>query len=253
MTASANVPRRLPVPVLPFQSLAVGVGHQPKPVAQMGSVNGGSGNTVPLRIVPERGQVPENSLKSPSKQICCVFHDRVEGSKFANEARVLRPQATLLSVDPGPSMHFCPADVGTWKPPAHDIDPDSICGNPLGAKCSHVIVDRHLRPMLRQHAPAEPIDFAKRDGLESGALQAERKGADAGEQVEHVHFGGRCHGRAFIATFFSPHAAQLSRWLKFPAVASHFAHRQTIGVGGSGSGSFTPPSPSSASTFHTTP
>ena len=30
---------------------------------------------MPFRIKPERGQVPENSLKPPSKECCDVLHD----------------------------------------------------------------------------------------------------------------------------------------------------------------------------------
>jgi len=49
-------------------SEAFGVGHNPDPVASVRRTNGGSWYAVPFRIVPERGQVPENSVKSPSSE-----------------------------------------------------------------------------------------------------------------------------------------------------------------------------------------
>src|SRR5207248_2146883 len=62
----------------------VGVGHQPNPVAEVRGANGGSRYAVPLRIIPDLGQVPENPSKPSApfsaKQICDVFHDREGGS-----------------------------------------------------------------------------------------------------------------------------------------------------------------------------
>jgi hypothetical protein len=40
--------------------------------------------------------------------------------------------------------------------------------------------------VLRQHPPAVGVDLDKRAGAEPGPLEAEREGADAAEQVEHV-------------------------------------------------------------------
>jgi hypothetical protein len=72
-------------------SVAVGVGNNPYAVALMRGANGGSRYAMPFRIKPERGQVSENSLKSPSKQRCDVLHDDVAGSKLANNSGVLAP------------------------------------------------------------------------------------------------------------------------------------------------------------------
>ena len=52
----------------PFAGLAVGVAHNPDAVSMVRGTNGGSRNAVPFRIIPERGQVPENVAKAPSKQ-----------------------------------------------------------------------------------------------------------------------------------------------------------------------------------------
>jgi hypothetical protein len=80
-------------------TLALGVGHpstepwlignDPDSVPAVRRTNGGSWYAVPFRIKPERGQVSENSLNSPSKQSCDVLHDDVARSYFANKTGVL--------------------------------------------------------------------------------------------------------------------------------------------------------------------
>jgi hypothetical protein len=49
-------------------------------MSEMGSTHGGSGNTAPFRIVPERGQVSENVTKPPNKDTWNVFHEHEAGS-----------------------------------------------------------------------------------------------------------------------------------------------------------------------------
>src|SRR4051812_8917921 len=63
-----------------FQSRAIGVGHDPDPVPPVRSANGCSRYAVPFRVIPDRGQVPENSLHSSSKESWDVLHDDVAGS-----------------------------------------------------------------------------------------------------------------------------------------------------------------------------
>jgi hypothetical protein len=63
-----------------FQSRPLGVGNKPDPVAPVRGANGASRDAVPLRVIPARGQVPENTLHSSSKESCDVLHDDVAGS-----------------------------------------------------------------------------------------------------------------------------------------------------------------------------
>jgi hypothetical protein len=65
----------------------------------MKGTNGGSWYAVPARIKPERGQVPEYSLKPPVKQSCRVFHKHVSGSKLANQAGEVLPQPRAVTAD----------------------------------------------------------------------------------------------------------------------------------------------------------
>src|SRR5574343_985646 len=71
-------PSPLQVSAISFATfVAFGVGHDPDSVAAVRGTNGRSRYAMPFRIKPERGQVSENSAKSPSKQSCDVFHDDV--------------------------------------------------------------------------------------------------------------------------------------------------------------------------------
>jgi len=53
---------------------------QPEPISDMRGANGGSRNNLPLRIIPERGQVSENGSHPETKQAWDVLHDDVARS-----------------------------------------------------------------------------------------------------------------------------------------------------------------------------
>lgn len=47
----------------------------------------------PFRIVPQRGQVPENNVKSPRSEYWAVLHEHVARSYLANDPRHVFPHA----------------------------------------------------------------------------------------------------------------------------------------------------------------
>src|SRR5579885_2374040 len=53
-----------------------GVGNNPDAFADVRRANVRSSNACPLRVIPDLGQVSENSAHSPVKQSCDVFQDR---------------------------------------------------------------------------------------------------------------------------------------------------------------------------------
>jgi hypothetical protein len=73
---SKNVLLDSPHPV----SLALGESQYEHPVPDMRGTNGGSWYAMPLRIIPERGQRPENSVQPSSKQPCHVLQHNRSGS-----------------------------------------------------------------------------------------------------------------------------------------------------------------------------
>jgi hypothetical protein len=83
-------------------SLAVGVPtDNPDALAAVRRSDVGSSYITPLRIVPDFGKAPENSIKSPSSERADVLHDRIARSYLANEARVLKPESRANPRDPG--------------------------------------------------------------------------------------------------------------------------------------------------------
>jgi hypothetical protein len=62
---------------LPF---TVGVGQDEDPVALVGGTHVRCLPAIPLRIEPERGQVPENVVDSPAKESESVLQEDVFGS-----------------------------------------------------------------------------------------------------------------------------------------------------------------------------
>jgi hypothetical protein len=105
-------------------------------------------------------------------------------------------------------MHFGPEVVGivppssgraewlAWESTTDDIDGNSIGSKSLARKGSYIVIAGHLRPVFRQHPPAEWIDFAKGNGLKAArALKAKVEAADPseqGEDAEAAHSANPC-------------------------------------------------------------
>ena len=53
----------------------------------------------PFRIVPQRGQVPENNVKSPRSEYWAVLHEDVARSYFANDPRHVLPHSRSFAGD----------------------------------------------------------------------------------------------------------------------------------------------------------
>lgn len=80
-------------------SFADGVGQDEQASSEMGRPDVGCSKHIPLRIEPEGGQIPENSIKPSNSESCDVFHEHEPGSKHANDASELGPQARAGAVD----------------------------------------------------------------------------------------------------------------------------------------------------------
>jgi hypothetical protein len=160
----------------PLPSDAFGVGHEPDPVTEVRGANGRRWNAVPLRVIPERGQVPENSAKPPSKEICDVLHEDVAGSKLANQAGVLAPKTRPLAFDPRSSAGD--AEVLAGEAAAEHIDGFDICASEL----SHVGVARHAGPMPLKDAAGVGVGFAVPRDSHACPFEAELPSADAAEK-----------------------------------------------------------------------
>lgn len=221
---------------VPPAGCATGVAHNPDTVASVASANGGRWYAVPLRIVPERGQISENSAKPPTKQRCDVLHDDVAGSKFANKSGVLCPEAAARAINS--STPAGRADVLAWKPAADDIGSNSICPEPIGGEPSNVGVAGNVRPSLSKDASGERFDLTERDGSHSGPLEPEAEPADPAEEVEDIHVSPRLDvGTLFVLSAVIAHLHAMSSALAIcqkdraisgaPTVSGHvqYGHR----------------------------
>ena len=91
----------LPLPCRPgpVASLVRIVGTYEKSLSMMARSHITRSEHSPFRIVPQRGQVPENNVKSPRSEYWAVFHEDVARSYFANDPRHVLPHSAALSGD----------------------------------------------------------------------------------------------------------------------------------------------------------
>ena len=166
-------------------SLAVRVGNDPDPGARLGKSKVGCADAMPLRIIPEAGQVPENHSQSSTTQRCDILHDDVSRSYLTDQSCVFAPQSALRTGKAGSIP--CNADILTRETPADDIDGNSICCKSLGSEGPHVVVLPDIGPVLSQDRPAVRLDLAERDGAESsGSLKAKAEPSYPAEQVQNT-------------------------------------------------------------------
>lgn len=148
-----------------------GVGNNPNSIPRMRGADGGSWNTVPDRIIPERGKVSENGSHPETEQTCDVFHNDELWSYFANDPAILFPKTRSRTFD-ARSLSSS-GNVLAREPAADDIDGNSVSSKSVGCEVSNVMVDRNIGPVFRQHAAGVVLDFAEGDSLKAArALQA---------------------------------------------------------------------------------
>jgi hypothetical protein len=161
--------------------LFLGVGNNPDTVSLVGIANVARRNAVPLRIVPDRGQVSENGSEPETQQSCDVFHDDKIGSYLANKPSKVTPQTTSLAGKSGALPHR--RNVLAGKSSANNINWSDIFAPELG----YVFKLANVWPVFCQHAPAEWVDLAEGDGFEAArALKAKAETANAAEQVKNA-------------------------------------------------------------------
>jgi len=122
------------------------------PVPPVRGADGGSGNTVPLRIIPALGQRPENGIQSPSKESWYVFQDDVARSYQANDPHEFVEKPGALSFEAGSLSGV--AEILAGESSADDVD----MGNVLHG--GDVFVAGNPGPVLGQDTPSIGVFFA---------------------------------------------------------------------------------------------
>jgi hypothetical protein len=86
----------------------------------MRGANVGSSQHCPAAVIPERGQVTEDSSEAPSKEGWAVLHEDVAGSNLAHDPRHVPPHAGSLAVDASSLAGH--ADVLAGKAARYDVN-----------------------------------------------------------------------------------------------------------------------------------
>jgi hypothetical protein len=68
----------------------------------MGSANLVRAETTPFRIEPQRGQIPENAVESPNREVNGVLHEHEMWSHLANDSCHFPPEAGVFAFESGP-------------------------------------------------------------------------------------------------------------------------------------------------------
>lgn len=145
---------------------------------------------MPFCIKPERGQVAENVSKPSTKQSCDVFHNDKTGFQLANKTGVFTPEPRTFTVKSGAVS--CEADILAGEASANNVNWSDI----FAPELRYVFELADVRPVFRQHAPAEWVNLAEGDGFESArALKAKAEAANSAEQVKHAQ---RQFGHCFV-------------------------------------------------------
>jgi hypothetical protein len=135
----------------------------------------------PSRIIPHRGQVPENSVEPSLSKERGVFHEDVEGSNVANDSCHVVPHSAALSVDSS-------ALSGTTNILARESSRNHVnTASPWSSvKGSHVIPNRERRENAvilsgDKYACGVGLPLNATDGLPSEQFAAEYAATSACE------------------------------------------------------------------------
>jgi len=162
-------PRGLPL----LSELFVGVGKYPNSVPTMPGAKVGSWKAMPFRIIPDLGQVSENSAKpcsrsvtGPTKDVCDVLQDRDAWSYLINQSDQLGIEAASSAFI---QSNFGPGDANILarEPTRDDINGNSVASKSVGCEFSYVMIAGNLWPMFLEDAPREFFDLAERHGLKA--------------------------------------------------------------------------------------
>lgn len=130
----------------------------------MGGADIASSQHRPAAVIPERGQVTQDSLESANKERWAVFHERERRSNLANDPRHLRPETAARAIDARTLAGD--ADVLAREAARDHLNSAAPC---VSVKGSHVIPYREKREKAvvlsgDENACGIGVDFDGADG-----------------------------------------------------------------------------------------
>jgi hypothetical protein len=163
------------------KSLAVRVGHDPAPRPDVRGAEVGSGQNIPLRIIPDVGKGPENVAKSCASESSHVLDDDDSGLTFSDESVVLEPESGLFAMDS--CLSASDGDVLAGEAADERID----LGQSRRVQGANIREPRNLGPVIREHLRAPGIDLDLERAGPPRALSAQVPKPDAREQRPEDH------------------------------------------------------------------
>jgi hypothetical protein len=136
---------------------------------------------VPLRVIPERGQVSEHSTEPSAPDRGDVLHEDVVGSKLPNDPSELGPK-TRASV--GESF----ASAGDTEALAGEAAADELDGGEIvGANVTYIDVSNSVRESRLKYGPAIGVELDLPRRLEARALEPEVEASNPGKERADAH------------------------------------------------------------------
>lgn len=134
-----------------LSSFATGVGHNENALPKVRGTNRGRRYNVPLRVIPERGNVRENISQSFGRKSGDVLHDDDSGSKIANKAGELGPEPARVA------RALSLTGETDWL--AREAASEDVNGRGAGADGADVSEVWHVGPVTGEDGTGKRVDF----------------------------------------------------------------------------------------------
>jgi hypothetical protein len=159
-------------------SIVAGVGHDPDSVASVRRTNGARWYAMPLRVIPDLGQGPENNVQPSTKQRCHVLQDDDAGSNHASGSNHFPEESRTGSGKSG-------ACTGKGDVLAGEASADNVG---IGILRSRHVTDVHgIGKPERENARGVGVKLGHSDRVKAArALEPEVEAANASEQGKDV-------------------------------------------------------------------
>ena len=174
-----------PAAPLCFESPAVVVGNNPDTVPLVRSANGGSGYTIPERVIPDLSEAPENRVQSARAKGCNVFADDPCREGVRDDPEHLVPKTTTDSGETSASASE--ADILTREAPCDDVNVSDQKSHEVPGQLAHIPENRHPGKVMGEDGAAESFPLAHPDDFVPCSLESKLEPSDATEEAQDFH------------------------------------------------------------------
>jgi hypothetical protein len=130
-------------------------------------------------------QVRKHSVEAQADEASNVLSKHPSGPELVHEPMHFRPEVAVIFLA---SLLSGNGERLAGEASANNVNcPDPVTLQHLRSQFLHIRVARHVRPVLRQHAPAKLVLLAEGNRRHPSPLEAQREAANARENVQHPH------------------------------------------------------------------